>query len=71
MFHRVTDASKVAMVALVQHGLRIGIELIDIQVLTEHTRRMGGVQVSRESYLELLAAAISHPADWYGGSSSR
>lgn len=66
MFHRVSDASKVAMVALVQHGLRIGIELIDIQVLTEHTRRMGGVEVPRESYLRLLAAAASHTADWFG-----
>lgn len=68
MFHRVTDASKVAMAALVQHGLHIGIELIDIQVLTGHTRRMGGVEVSRESYLRRLAAATGHVADWYRGS---
>jgi leucyl/phenylalanyl-tRNA--protein transferase len=68
MFHRVTDASKVAMAALVRHAVRIGIELIDIQVLTSHTQGMGGVEVSRDSYLRRLAVATSHMADWYGGS---
>lgn len=68
MFHRVTDASKVAVAALVQHALRIGIELIDIQVLTEHTRRLGGLEVTRDGYLRHLAVATSHMADWYDGS---
>ena len=51
MFHRVTDASKVAMVAMMQWAEREGIRLIDIQVLTEHTARMGAVEVGREEYL--------------------
>jgi leucyl/phenylalanyl-tRNA--protein transferase len=39
MFHRVTDASKVTMAAMMQHAQRIGIELLDIQVLTPHCAR--------------------------------
>lgn len=65
MFHRQTDASKVAMVALVQHARAIGIELIDIQVLTPHTQSMGGVEVRREDYLTLLRRALLHEARWY------
>jgi leucyl/phenylalanyl-tRNA--protein transferase len=64
MFHRVTDASKAAMVALVQHARAIGLELIDIQVLTEHTERMGGVEVSRDEYLAWLAAAVEREVRW-------
>ncbi|MGH2634052.1 MAG: leucyl/phenylalanyl-tRNA--protein transferase [Tepidiformaceae bacterium] len=64
MFHRANDASKVAMVALVEHASRIGIELIDIQVLTEHTQRMGAVEVSRADYLRRLEHALAREVDW-------
>ena len=67
MFHRETDASKVAMVALVQHARCIGIDLIDIQVLTDHTRRMGGVDISRAEYLRRLARAMEREVDWRAG----
>ncbi len=65
MFHRETDASKGAMVALLQHSATIGVELIDVQVLTEHTERMGAVEISRVEYLRRLAAATVKPAYWY------
>lgn len=58
MFSRERDASKVAMVALVQHSRATGIALIDVQVLTEHTGRMGAVEISRDEYLRRLATAI-------------
>ena len=64
MFHRASDASKVAMVALTEHARRIGVELIDIQVLTEHTERMGAVVVPRTTYLERLARALTQSVDW-------
>jgi leucyl/phenylalanyl-tRNA--protein transferase len=64
MFHRETDASKVAMVALVQHARRIGIELIDIQVLTDHTERMGGATISRAEYLRRLGRALNRQVEW-------
>ena len=64
MFHRVSDASKVAMVALVQHAREIGIELLDVQVLTDHTERMGAVEIPRADYLRRLKAAVGKEVDW-------
>lgn len=64
MFHRDRDASKVAMVALVQHARRIGIELIDIQVLTDHTERMGGASISRAEYMRRLGRALNRNVEW-------
>ena len=58
MFHRATDASKVALVHLVAHLRARGYELLDIQQLTAHTRRLGGIEIPRSSYLKLLAKAV-------------
>ncbi|MCC7362868.1 MAG: leucyl/phenylalanyl-tRNA--protein transferase [Dehalococcoidia bacterium] len=66
MFHRVTDASKVAMVALMQHARAIGIELVDIQVATPHTLSMGATEIPRTTYYRRLAHALAAPpARWY------
>ncbi len=51
MFYRHTDASKVALVALARSVAARGVELIDIQVLTEHLESMGAVSMPREDYL--------------------
>lgn len=67
MFHRVPDASKVAMVALLEHAQRIGLTLLDIQVLNEHTARMGGVEISRDEYLARLREAIGRLVNWREG----
>jgi leucyl/phenylalanyl-tRNA--protein transferase len=56
MFTRVTDGSKVALVALVDR-LRRGFELFDVQFVTEHTERMGAVEIPRDDYLARLRAA--------------
>ena len=66
MFHHATDASKVAMVAMAEHAARIGIELIDIQVLTPHTASMGAVEIPRRDYLARLAHALKREVDWRG-----
>ncbi len=66
MFSRVTDASKVAMVAMMEHAERIGVTLIDIQVLTEHTERMGGIEIPRDEYLRRLREALEREVDWRG-----
>ena len=42
-FHRRTDMSKVALVALVRSLSRAGVELVDVQFATEHLRRLGAV----------------------------
>jgi leucyl/phenylalanyl-tRNA---protein transferase len=62
MFHRVTDASKVAVVRLVEHLQTRGYQLLDIQQWTPHTGRLGAVEVSRIEYLRRLAAARDLPA---------
>lgn len=58
MFYRVTDASKVALVALVNHLRARGYRLLDIQQCTPHTARFGGVEIPRSEYLRRLAAAV-------------
>jgi leucyl/phenylalanyl-tRNA---protein transferase len=58
MFHRVTDASKVALWATVEL-LRIdGATLFDVQWTTPHLESLGAVDVSRSEYSQLLDAAV-------------
>jgi leucyl/phenylalanyl-tRNA--protein transferase len=60
MFHRATDASKIAMVALVQHARRAGVTLIDAQVPSAHVTSMGAVTVPRAEYLQRLRQVVDH-----------
>jgi leucyl/phenylalanyl-tRNA---protein transferase len=61
MFHRVPDASKVALVTLVDRFRAGGGTLLDVQWITPHLASLGGVEISRRDYLERLADAISRP----------
>lgn len=61
MFYRASDASKVALVHLVDHLRARGYALLDIQQLTPHTSRFGAVEISRREYLKRLAAALELP----------
>lgn len=63
MFHRVRDASKVALVTLVER-LRAcpGPRLIDVQWRTEHLASLGVIEVPRQRYLALLEEALASPA---------
>ena len=58
MFHRVTDASKVALCALVERLRARGYELLDIQWRTPHLARLGAVEVPQSRYLALLRRAM-------------
>ncbi len=58
MFHRERDASKVALVALVERIIGRGFTLLDIQWMTDHLRRFGAVRISRDEYLGRLTKAI-------------
>jgi leucyl/phenylalanyl-tRNA---protein transferase len=58
MFTRVRDASKVALVFLVQRLRERGFRLFDIQLLTEHTARLGAIEIPRAEYLRRLAEAL-------------
>ncbi len=59
MFHRVTDASKVALVFLVERLRARGYTLLDTQWLTPHLSRFGAYEISRAEYLTRLADALS------------
>lgn len=64
MFHRATDASKVAMVAMMEWAEATAIEVVDVQVLTPHTEAMGAVEIPRDGYLALTRRAISGPREY-------
>lgn len=67
MFHHATDASKVALVALVQHLERQQFVLLDIQFLTSHLLQFGAITVSRNDYLEKLRQAIDLDREFFDG----
>ena len=62
MFHRVTDAGKVALAALVRRLGRRGFSLCDVQWLTPHLARFGAYEVPRMDYLAMLTAALARQA---------
>lgn len=62
MFHIETDASKVALVTLVDHMRTNGLTLLDIQWVTPHLARFGAIEIPRTDYLERLADALATPA---------
>ncbi len=64
MFHRVTDASKVALVHLVARLKVGGFRLLDAQFQTAHLARFGALEVPRRAYLKMLSEALHIPADW-------
>ncbi|MGC8644214.1 MAG: leucyl/phenylalanyl-tRNA--protein transferase [Isosphaeraceae bacterium] len=54
MFHHETDASKVALAALVERLRQEGVELIDCQVSSEHMLRLGAREIPRARFLAFL-----------------
>lgn len=62
MFHRRTDASKVALVALVEMLREGGASLLDVQWRTPHLASLGVVEIARRDYLSRLRVALSGPS---------
>ena len=58
MFHRVRDASKVALVHLVDRLRDRGYQLLDSQASTPHLRRFGCIEVPADDYLVMLRNAL-------------
>jgi leucyl/phenylalanyl-tRNA--protein transferase len=58
MFHRVGNASKVALVKLVERLRERGFEVLEVQYLTDHLQRVGGREISLRSYLSKLRHAV-------------
>jgi len=61
MFHRATDASKVALVAAVRSMFRAGIEVFDVQMTTPHLASLGAVEWPRGRYLRRVAEVRDKP----------
>jgi leucyl/phenylalanyl-tRNA--protein transferase len=59
MFHRVADASKVALAALVDRLVRRGSRLLDTQWVTPHLEQFGAVEIPRTEYLRRLRRALA------------
>ena len=58
MFHRVRDASSAALVFAARTLRNQGCRLFDLQMITPHTARFGGVEITRTEYLRLLREAV-------------
>lgn len=61
MYTRVTNASKVALVALVEHVETLDFAFIDCQIPTAHLFRLGAREISRSRYLRELTDALKYP----------
>jgi leucyl/phenylalanyl-tRNA---protein transferase len=64
MFHRRTDASKIALAHLVERLNAGGYRLLDTQFVTEHLRSLGGIEIPRATYEAQLADGLAHRGDF-------
>jgi leucyl/phenylalanyl-tRNA--protein transferase len=67
MFSRARDASKLALVHLVERLKLGGYQLLDTQFVTDHLTQFGAREISRETYQRLLQQAVNHFADFRCG----
>lgn len=58
MFYLEPDASKVALVRLVEHLVERDFALLDIQQMTPNSKRFGATEIRRKPYLKRAAAAV-------------
>jgi leucyl/phenylalanyl-tRNA--protein transferase len=61
MFTRVRDASKVALVHLVEHLRQRQFEVFDVQYLNDHTASLGAIEIPRKHYLARVRQAVKSP----------
>ena len=64
MFSTATDASKVALAALVDRLNDRGYVLLDTQFMTDHLRSLGGIEITRDEYQERLKTALKVNAEF-------
>ncbi len=65
MFHRRTDASKVALIHLAARLFAGGFQLLDTQFLTPHLESLGAIEVSKDVYRGMMADAVAHKANFW------
>jgi leucyl/phenylalanyl-tRNA---protein transferase len=61
MFSQARDASKVALIHLIDRLRERGFQLFDIQFLNDHTARLGAIEIPRREYLARLREALRCP----------
>lgn len=64
MFHRVSNASKVALWAMIERCRELGFTLFDAQIMNPHLASLGAYNVPQQEYLEMLRRARLRPAPW-------
>lgn len=62
MFSRATDASKIALLYLVEILLQAEYTLLDTQYVNDHLLQFGAIEIPRDDYLEMLVRALSTAA---------
>ncbi len=67
MFHRRTDASKVALWALIQRCIEMGFTLFDAQVMNPHLSSLGAREITLAEYLQRLEVAVGMTTEWSRG----
>lgn len=65
MFHRATNASKIALAHLIARLRAGGYALCDTQFITDHLRTFGAIEIPREEYDERLAAGLARTGDFH------
>ena len=65
MFSRARDASKVALVSLIERLNKGGYRLLDTQFVTDHLKRFGAIQIPRDAYIRRLKEALLVDAQFY------
>ncbi len=71
MFHRVDDASKAALAALVDRLRARGYALLDTQWVTDHLAQFGAVEIPRRRYLRMLDEALKVDVSFNGPCTAR
>lgn len=66
MFHRATNASKVALWAMVEHCHELGFTVFDAQIMNPHLQSLGAYEISNEEYMEKLQHAMTNTTPWSG-----
>ena len=66
MFSKRPNASKIALVYLVDRLFERDFVLLDTQFLTQHLKNFGAIEVKREKYIKLLSSAVSLDRSFHG-----
>jgi leucyl/phenylalanyl-tRNA---protein transferase len=67
MFHRETDASKVALWAMVEKCRELGFTIFDAQITNPHLVSLGSFEVTHRRYVKMLEGALKGTTPWSGG----